>query len=116
MMRHLPFVISIMAGLLWVLVFRALHRPLGIPWPPSFQQRAGVFRNLSSNQYVCLVGALSWGFAMFVSSVVDDYLRGMLSGNPVSHTAALWMVFELVWWLAGGCLFGWLMWGGKRQA
>jgi H+/Cl- antiporter ClcA len=108
-MPNLSFVISIIAGLLWVVVFRFLRKPLGI-------KREGALRKLSFNQYVCLLGALSWGFAMFISSVVDNYLQGMLSGKPAPHTSAVWMVFELVWWLAGGCLFGWLMSGGDRMA
>jgi hypothetical protein len=27
-----------------------------------------------------------------------------------------WVKMQLVWWSAGGCLFGWMMWGGNRQA
>src|ERR1700730_2694916 len=115
-MQHLPFVVSIMAGLLCVVVFKLSCKFLGIPWPLRFQQREGALRRLTSNQYDCLFGALSFGFAMFVSSVVDNYLAGPCSDKPAPHTSAVWMVFELVWWSAGGCLFGWMMWGGNRQA
>jgi len=114
-MRHSPFVISIIAGLLWVVVFRLFSKLFGIPWPPRFQEREGALRRLSFNQYVCLFGALSWGLAMFVSSVVDEYLQTM-SGNPASRTSVVWMALGLVGWLAGGCLFGWMTWGGNRQA
>jgi hypothetical protein len=116
MMRHLPFVISIIASLLWVVVFRLSSKFFGISWPPSFQQREGVLRRLSFNQYVCLLGGLGFGVAMFVASVTDNYLQGKLLGNPASHVSAVWIVFELVLWLAGGCLFGWLMWGRSRQS
>src|SRR5208337_4325640 len=115
-MPNLSFVISIIAGLLWVVAFLFLRKPFGMPWPPRFQEREGALRKLSFKQYVCLLGALSWGFAMFVSSVVDNYLQGRFSGKPASHTSAVWMVFELVWWLAAGCLFGWVVWGGSRKA
>jgi hypothetical protein len=101
-MQHLPFVVSIMAGLLWVVVFKLSCKLLGIPWPLRFQQREGALRRLTSNQYACLFGALSFGFAMFVSSVVDNYLQGTFSDKPAPHTSAVWMVFELVWWSAGG--------------
>jgi hypothetical protein len=115
-MPNLSFVISIIAGSLWVVVFRLLSKPFGMPWPQKFQERKGALRKLSFNQYVCLHGALSWGFAIFVSSIVDNYLQGMLSGKPAPHTAPVWIVSELLWWLAGGCLFGWMMWGGNKQA
>jgi hypothetical protein len=115
-MWNLPFVVSITAGLLWVVVFKLSCKFLGIPSPSRFQQREGALRRLSSNQYACLFGALSWGFALFVSHVVDNYLQGILSGKPSPHTSSVWMVSELVCWLAGGCLFGWVMWGGNRQA
>jgi len=32
-------------------------------------------------------------------------------GNPASHVSAVWIMFELVLWLAGGCLFGWFVVG-----
>lgn len=116
MMRHLPFIISIIAGLSWLLAFRLSSRFLGISWPPGFQQREGVLRRLSFNQYVCLLGALGWGVAMFVASVANDYLQGKLLGDLAFHPSAAWITFELVLWLAGGCLFGWLLWGGSRQS
>jgi hypothetical protein len=46
---------------------------------------------------------------------VDDYLQGMV-GNPVARSPIAGMAFELMWWLATGCVFGWLMWGENRQA
>jgi hypothetical protein len=115
-MRYLPFVVSMTAALLWVVVFKLSCKLLGIPWPSRFQQREGALRRLSSNQFACLFGALSFGFATFVRSVVDNYLQGTFSGKPAPHTSAVWVVSELVLWLAGGCLFGWMMWGGNRQA
>jgi len=98
---HLPFVISITAGLLWVVVFSLCCKLIGIPRPASFQQREGVLRRLSFNQYACLFGALSWGFSMFVIFVVDERLKGM-SGNPASRTSVVWMALQLAGWLAGG--------------
>ncbi len=115
MMRNSPFAISIIAGLLWVVAFRLFCKLFGIPWPPSVQQREGALRRLSFNQYACLFGALSWGLAMVTSSVVDMYLQGA-SAHPTSSTSLAWMASELAVWLAGGCLFGWMMWGGNRQA
>jgi integrase len=53
-------------------VFKLSCKLLGIPWPSRFQQREGALRRLSSNQYACLFGALSWGFAAFASSVADN--------------------------------------------
>jgi hypothetical protein len=114
MMRHVPFLISIIAGLLWIVAFKFLGRLLGIPLPTNFQQRAGVLRLLSFNEYVCLYGALGFGIAMWITSVADDYFQGTMLGNPSPH-AAMWRVFELVWWLAGGCAFGWMVWGGYRD-
>jgi hypothetical protein len=113
-MRHFPFVVSITAGVLWLAGFSLFCKLLGIPRPACFQQREGSLRRLSFNQYACLFGALSWGFAMFVIFVVDKFLQGM-SGNPASRTSVGWLVSELVWWLAAGCLFGWMMWGGNRH-
>ena len=113
-MRHFPFVISVTAGLLWVVAFGLCSKLFGIPRPASVQQPEGVLRRLSFNQYACLFGALSWGFAMFVIFVVDKFLQGV-SGNPASRPSVGWMAFELVWWLAAGCLFGWMMWGGSRH-
>ena len=102
------------AGLLWVAVFRFSCKFLGIPWPTSVQQRKGALGRLSFNQYVCLFGALSWGLAMFVTFVVDDYLQGT-SGNLAFGMSVVRIAGDLVIWLAGGCLFGWMIWGGKRQ-
>ena len=115
-MQHLPSVVSMTAGLLWIVVFKLSCKLLGIPWPSRFQRREGALRGLSSNQYACLFGALSWGLAVFAASVADNYLEGALSGKPAPHTSVAWIVSELVWWLAGGCLFGWMIWGGHRQA
>jgi hypothetical protein len=114
MMRHLPFIISLVAGLLWVVVVKLSCKILGIPWPTRFQRREGVFRTLSSNQYACLFGSLSWGFGMFLCFAVDDYLQTAFD-NPASRSSIAWVAFELVWWLAAGCVFGWMMWGGNRQ-
>src|SRR5208282_4350532 len=111
MMEYLSFAIPILAGLLWVVVFRLVCKLLGIPMPGRFRDRPSALRRLSFNQYVCLLGALGWGFAMFVSSVADDYLRGpSFSVRPASL-----LVFRLVGWLASGCLFGWMLWSGSRQ-
>jgi hypothetical protein len=46
-MQHLPFVVSIMAALLWVVVFKLSCKRLGIPWPSRFQQREGALRRSS---------------------------------------------------------------------
>jgi len=110
MMERLSFAIPILAGVLWVVVFKLLCKLLGIPMPGRFQERPGAFRRLTFNQYVCLLGALSWGFAMFVSSMVDDHLRG-----PSVPVGGLWVVFRLMGWLASGCVFGWMLWSGSRQ-
>lgn len=112
MIRHWPFDTSIVAGLLWVLVFTVSCKLFGLPRPTSVQQREGALRRLSFNQYACLFGALSWGIAMFVSFTVDEYLQGM-SGNAASRTSVVWMALRLVGWLAAGCLFGWMVWGGE---
>jgi hypothetical protein len=61
-----------------------------------------------------LYGALGWGIAMFVASVTDHYLQSRLLGHPAKMSAP-WMASELALWLAGGCLFGWMMWGGYRD-
>lgn len=114
MIRHWPFGISIVAGLLWVVVFTLFCKLFGLPRPTSVQQREGALRRLSFNQYACLFGALSWGIAMFVSNAVDEYLLGM-SGNPKSSKSVLSMALTLVGWLAAGCFFGWAVWGGNRH-
>ena len=111
MMQHPSFTIPILAGLLWVVVFRLVCKLLGIPMPGRFRERPSALRALSFNQYACLLGALGWGFAMFVSSVADDYFRGPgFSARPASL-----LVLRLVGWLASGCLFGWMLWSGSRQ-
>jgi hypothetical protein len=74
-----------------------------------------MFRRLSSNQYACLFGALSFGIAMFVGFAVDDYLQGMV-GNPAVRPSFAQMAIDLVSGLLAGCAFGWMMWGGNRQA
>ena len=114
MMRYLPFLISLVAGLLWIVAFKFLGGRLGIPLPTKFQQREGVLRLLTFNGYVCLYGALGFGIAMWIISVGDDYLQGMILGNPSPH-AAMQRLFELAWRLAGGCAFGWMVWGGYRD-
>ena|SRR5580658_4081723 len=114
-MQHLRFAISILAGLLWVVVFRLLCKLSGIPWAAGFQERPVALRRLSFNQYVCLLGALSWGFAMFVSSIVDNHLQGTLTGYSAPHKSPVSIAFELLLWLAGGCLFGWMMWGAGGE-
>ncbi|SRR6266852_5731820 len=114
MMRHVPFIISLVAALLWVVVVKLSCKIFGIPWPARLEQREGVLRTLSLNQYACLFGSLSWGIGMFLSFVVDDYLQGIV-GNPESRSSIAWMAFELVFWLAAGCVFGWMMWGGNRR-
>src|SRR5260370_25359546 len=53
-LTYLPFVVSIMAGLLWVVVFKLSCKLLCIPWPLRFRQREGALRRLTSNQYACL--------------------------------------------------------------
>ena len=108
MMRHLPFIIATIAVLLWVVAVRLSCKLFGIPWPARFRQREGVLRGLSSNQYAGLFGALSFGIAMFLGFLVDDYLQG---ARPSIARVAI----DLVWWLAAGCVFGWMMWGGNRQ-
>jgi len=113
MMRLLPFAISIMAGLLWVVGFSAFGKLLGIPSPPKFQKHSGALGRLTLKQYACLYGALGWGMAMFVASLVDDYFQGKLLNNPVD--SAVRIASEVVIWLAAGCLFGWTMWGGYRE-
>jgi hypothetical protein len=110
MVQRLSFFVSMLAGMLWVVVFSLLCKLSGVPKPGRFQERPAALRRLSLNQYVCLFGGLGWGFAMFVSSVVDDYIRR--SGESFD---GLSLVFRLVGWLASGCVFGWLLWGGSRQ-
>ena len=100
------------AGLLWVVIFRFLCKLSGIPWVAGFQERPVALRRLSFNQYVCLLGALSWGFAMCISSIVYNHLQGTLT-NTAPHKSAVSIAFELVLWLAGGCLFGWMAWGAN---
>jgi hypothetical protein len=114
MIQHWHFGISIVAGLLWVVVFTLFCKLFGLPRPASVQQREGALRRLSFNQYACLFGALSWGIAMFVSEVIDEYLQGM-SGNPASSTSVLSRALRLVVWLVAGCFFGWTVWGGNRH-
>ena len=116
MMRHLPFVISLGAGLLWAVAFGVLGKVFGIPSPTRFQYREGLFRRLSFTQYACFYGALGWGIAMFVMSVGDDYLQGTLLGNVVVHSSPAWAAFSLLFWVGAGCLFGWMVWGGDSKS
>jgi hypothetical protein len=110
-MRHLPFIISITVNLLWLAAFLGpFSKLLGMPRPATFEQRGGIFRKLGFNQYVCLYGALSWGVAMFIGSVVDKNLQ-VAFGSATSRMSVAEMAFELAGWLASGCLFGWLLWG-----
>ncbi len=113
MTRHFQFGISVVAGLLWVVGFSAFGKLLGVPSPTKFQRHPGVLRRLTSEQYACLYGALAWGIAMFVASLVDDYFQGTFLSKPV--VCAVHIAFEIVIWLAAGCLFGWMMWGGNRK-
>jgi hypothetical protein len=120
MLRQWPFAIAVLAGLLWVVAFVLSCKFFGLPLPRRELQRKGVCRKLSANQYACLFGALSWGIAMFVSSVVDDYLRSTRGNTvPIPYMSVLWMALEvmkLAIWLGAGCLFGWIMWGGYRHS
>jgi len=109
MMRNLPFVISLVAGLLWAVAFGFLGKVFGITSPAKFQQRRGLLRRLSFTQYACFYGALGWGIAMFVMSVGDDYLQGKLLGNVVAHSSPAWAALSLLWWMGAGCLLGWMV-------
>ena len=60
-----------------------------------------------------MYGALGWGIGMFIASLVRDYLQGKVSINFMD--SAVLIVIEVVVWLAAGCLFGWMMWGGYRE-
>jgi hypothetical protein len=113
MTEHMSFPVSVVAGLLWVVVFfRLFTKWLGIPRPHQFRkERTGLLGKLSLTQYACLIGALSWGIAMFVASFLNRYLEGKMTGKPVADISGLWIVSELLWWLGGGCFFGWFMWG-----
>jgi hypothetical protein len=113
MTRYLPFGISIMTGLSWVVGFSAFGKILGISSPPKFQPHSGALGRLSVKVYACLYGALGWGMAMFVAFLVDDYFQGKLPNNPLD--LAVRIASEVVMWLAAGCLFGWMMWGGYRK-
>jgi hypothetical protein len=112
MTEYTSFAVSLIACLLWVVVFlRFLTKWLGIPRPNQLGEgRTGLLGKLSSAQYACLIGTLSWGFAMFVATFLNRYLEAKMTGKPV-EVSGLWIVSELVWWLVGGCFFGWVMWG-----
>jgi hypothetical protein len=113
MTGHMAFPVSLIAGLLWVAAFFGLlMKWLGIPRPHQFREEpTGLLGKLGFTQYACLIGALSWGIAMFIASFLNHYLEGKMIGKPVADTSGLWIVSELMLWLVGGCFFGWVMWG-----
>ena len=113
MIRHLRFVIRLAAGVLWVIVFSIVGKFFGVPAPPKFQEHSRLLRRLTFNQYACLYGALGWGLAMLLASLVDDYLQDKLFGNGVESVVRI--TFEAVLWLALGCGFGWTVWGSYRK-
>ena len=112
-MRHLPFGISVVAALLWIVGFSLFGKRLGVPTPSEFQQHSGALRRLSLQQYACLYGALGWGMAMFIASLVEDYFQGRLPSNLIGSAGRV--AFEIVIYVAAGCLFGWMLWGGNRK-
>jgi hypothetical protein len=97
MMHHLPFVISIVAALLWVAGFWAFGKRLGLPSPLKFQQHSGALRRLSLKQYACLYGALGWGIAMFVASFVKDYLQASCHPTSWVPLAGSWLKQSSGW-------------------
>ena len=113
MLRHLQVLIPLAAGVLWVIVFSIVAKFFGVPAPPKFQEYSGLLRRLAFKQYACLYGALGWGLAMLLASLVDDYLQDKLLSNRVESVARI--TFEVVLWLALGCGFGWTVWGGHRK-
>lgn len=105
--------IPLAAGVLWAIVFSIVGKFFGVPAPPKFPEHSGVLRRLSFNQYACLYGALGWGLAMLLASLVDDYLQNRLLGNRVEFVVRI--TFEAVLWLSVGCGFGWTVWGGHGK-
>jgi hypothetical protein len=109
----MAFPVSLIASLLWVAAFFGLlMKWLEIPRPHQFREEpTGLLEKLSFTQYACLIGALSWGVAMFIASFLNHYLEGKMTGKPVADTSGLWTVSELLLWLVGGSFFGWVTWG-----
>jgi hypothetical protein len=101
-MRYLPFPISISIAVLWiVMLFILLPRLTAV----DIRKAGPVIR-----------GALSWGVAMFIASIADDYLRSRLVEGSSFGPSILGVGASLFWWLLGGALFGWSFWSHTREA
>jgi hypothetical protein len=112
MTHYLPFVVSVTAGLLWIGVFVPIvSRLFGVRLPINLRKRNAAIRQLSFGQYIWLVGVVSVGVGVSISSLVDEYLEWGFSGHWGLHASAASIVFHLAWWSATGAFFGWYMWG-----
>jgi len=101
-MSYLPFPISIAIAVLWIAILFVLVPRL----------TAVDIRRVKP----AIRGALSWGFAMFIASIADDYLRSRLIGDSSFRPSILGIGASLLWWLLGGAFFGWSFWSRTARA